>query len=202
MRRKSRGQLVSVIGLTLVFISVVVSSFFDGSGKIVSTIATVTAIIGAFAIYVQIRKSKLIGQSSFTIEISKYLYEIPGLTDFVRKLGRSEDVNGVEYTVPISEHKILIKYLNYIKTLASLVEEKTVNIETLDNVFAYEFFIVVNNKSVQELEIKPFARFYHDVFLLYDKWIRYIKKQNRSILHEENSLANLEEYKAFMEEVK
>ena len=160
MKKKGKGQIGTIIGLFLVAIGVIVTLFFDNSGMIVSLIATLTAVIGAFAIYIQIRKS------SFTIEISKYLYEIPGLTEFIHKLGRSSDVDGVPYVVNQSEMPILIKYLNYIKTIAFLVEEKTVTIETLNNVLAYEFFIVINNKSVQELEIKPFADYYHDIFEL------------------------------------
>ena len=199
MKRKSRGHLISIIGLILVFIGVAVSSFFDVTGAIVTLVATLTAVIGAFAVYIQIRKSKLIGQSSFTIEISKYLYEIPGLTDFVHKLGRASDVEKREYVIKEEDKKILIKYLNYIKTVSVLVEEKTITIETLNNVFAYEFFIVVNNKSVQETEIQPFHECYQDIFQLYDKWTTFLRRHKMEVLHEEHSLSELPEYKAFFE---
>ena len=200
MKKKGKGQIGTIIGLFLVAIGVIVTLFFDNSGMIVSLIATLTAVIGAFAIYIQIRKSKLIGQSSFTIEISKYLYEIPGLTEFIHKLGRSSDVDGVPYVVNQSEMPILIKYLNYIKTIAFLVEEKTVTIETLNNVLAYEFFIVINNKSVQELEIKPFADYYHDIFELYNEWTKFLKKNNKDILYGDVALSNLDEYKRYFKE--
>ena len=202
MRRKSKFSLVTILGLILVFIGVIVSFFYDEDGIMVSLIATLTAVIGAFAIYIQNRKSKLIGQSSFTIEISKYLYETPGLTEFIHKLGRASDVEGEPYVVTQKDRPLVIKYLNYIKTIAFLVDEKTVTIETLNNVFAYEFFIVVNNKSIQDLEIKDFAECYYDVFDLYDKWTKYLIKHKKKILHNKFALSNMSEYKKYFKEIK
>ena len=75
MRRKGRSQIITIISLIIVFIALVVAYFFDATNKMVTITATITAVVGVFAVYIQIRKSKLIGQSSFTIEISKYFYE-------------------------------------------------------------------------------------------------------------------------------
>ena len=138
------------------------------------------------------------GQSSFTIEISKYFYEVPGLSDFVHKLSRASDVENSEYIVKQSERSILIKYLNYLKSISTLVEEKVISIETLNNVFAYEFFIILNNKSVQELELSPFAEFYLDIFELYSKWSAYRRKNGYDMLHDQNLLSDIDEYKAYI----
>ena len=198
MKRKGRSQIVTIISLILVFIALAISYFFDEASELVTITATLTAVIGVFAVYIQIRKSKLIGQSSFTIEISKYFYEVPGLRSLVHKLGRNIDVEHKEYVVKQSERPILIKYLNYIKTLATLVEEKVLTIETLNTVLAYEFFIVLNNKSVQKLEIAPFANCYYDIFELYYKWTEYRKKRNLEELSPTHALSNLKEYKEYI----
>ena len=125
-------------------------------------------------------------------------YEIPELAQMARKIGKELDINNKSYVFKKTDLPILIKYLNYMKTICSLVEGNVVTIETLNNFLAYEFFSVINNKSVQKLEIVPFAHCYHDIFVLYDKWSRYRKKHKQTILCEEQSLDNLLEYQEFI----
>lgn len=198
MRRKGRSQIITIISLIIVFIALVVAYFFDATNKMVTITATITAVVGVFAVYIQIRKSKLIGQSSFTIEISKYFYEVPGLADLVHKLGRASDVDDSEYVIKQKDKPVLITYLNYIKTVATLVEEKIVDVETLNNVFAYEFFIVLNNKSVQQLELEPFPEFYLEVFELYLKWDKYRDKKGFEKIHDMNLLSDSSVYKKYI----
>lgn len=198
MRRKGRSQIITIISLIIVFIALVVAYFFDATNKMVTITATITAVVGVFAVYIQIRKSKLIGQSSFTIEISKYFYEVPGLADLVHKLGRASDVDDSEYVIKQKDKPVLITYLNYIKTVATLVEEKIVDVETLNNVFAYEFFIVLNNKSVQQLELELFPEFYLEVFELYLKWDKYRDKKGFEKIHGMNLLSDSSVYKKYI----
>lgn len=199
MKKKTgKGQMVTIVSLMLVFVGVIVSFFFDTSNEIIETITTITAVISAFAIYIQIRKTKSVGQASFTIEISKYFYEVPGMAGFIHKFGRSNYSYNKSYIVTNEDQPILIKYLNYIKTLATLVKENVVTIQTLNNVFAYEFFVVLNNKSVQDIEIIPFEKFYHDIFDLFDAWQTYRVKHGFEILHEEDSLGNLDVYQNYI----
>ena len=195
MKKRGKTQLITIVSLIIAFIALIAAYFFDTKSKLVTITATITAVVGVFAVYIQIRKSKLVGQSSFTIEISKYFYEVPEIATLVHKLGRASDVEDSEYIVKQSERPILIKYLNYLKTVANLVEENVVDIETLNNVFAYEFFIVLNNKSVQELEIAPFYKFYLDIFDLYYKWMNYRNKKGFEVVHGQNLLSELKEYK-------
>ena len=198
--RKSRNQSITKVTCCTIFLIGLIMLFvFEESGKILSLVATLTTIIGVFSIYIQMRKSKLVGQSSFTIEISKYLYELPDIPDFIHRMGRSSDIDNVEYVVSESERRLLVKYLNYLKVLSALVKEKTVAVETLNKVFAYEFFIIVNNKSVQDMELRPFCKHYEDVFRLYYKWTSYLNSHNLAVLHEESALSNTPEYQAYIE---
>lgn len=198
MKRKGRVGIVTIISSILVLIGVIVSFIFEDVDKMVTMVTTITAVIGAFAIYVQIRKSKLIGQSSFTIEMSKYLYEIEEISDLIHKLGRSDVVENKQYVITEKDRPGVLKYLNYLKTIATLINSKVVSIETINDVFAYEFFIIVNNKSVQDLEIRPYSQFYQDLFMLYKKWHKFRMKEGTSIVGEESDLILTPEYQAFL----
>lgn len=197
--KKNKNQNITRIACLLIILSGLITLFvFETGGKLLSLVATLTTVIGIFSVYIQMRKSKHVGQSAFTLEISKYLYEMPEIPEFIHRLGRASDVDNVEYIVKESERRLLIKYLNYLKTIAALVDEKTVSIETLNKVFAYEFFIIVNNKSVQTMELQPFSCHYEDLFRLYDSWTRYLKSHHLDILHQENALSNIPEYKKYI----
>ena len=198
MRRKGRINIVTIISSILVLIGVIVSLFMEDVNEFVTMITTITAVIGAFAIYVQIRKSKLIGQSSFTIEMSKYLYEIEEISDLIHKLGKADVVENKQYVITEKDKPATLKYLNYLKTIATLVNSKVVNIETINDVFAYEFFIIVNNKSVQDQEIRPYSMFYQDLFMLYKKWQDFRLKEGTSIVGKETNLELIPEYQEFL----
>lgn len=194
-RRTGKNQIVTIVSAILIFIGLVVSFVVKDASQTLTLITTLTAVVGAFAVYIQIRKSKLIGQSSFTMAISHYFYEVPGMTEFVHKLGRAVDVDDTEYVVTKKEKCTLIKYLNYLKTMATLVDQKVITINTLNSVFAYEFFVVVNNKSVQKLELIPNYDKYYDVYELYHKWYNFRLKHGQAIIGEHSLLNNTTEYK-------
>ena len=199
MKRKGRSQVITIVSLIIAFIALSIAYFFDEATKLVTITANITAVVGVFAVYIQIRKSKIVEQSSFTIEISKYFYEVPGISDLIHKIGRASVVDDSEYVIKTEDRQTLIKYLNYLKTVATLVEDKVIDIYTLNNVFAYEFFIVLNNKSVQKLELGPFAKFYTDIFELYFKWSKYREKKGFENVHNKNLLSDMKEYKDYIE---
>lgn len=198
MKKQRKSYIALFISGIIVLIGIIVIFLLEESGKFIRLFATLSTVIGVFSVYIQIRKSKLVGQAAFTIEISKYLYELPELPDFIHRLGRSSDVMNVEYKVSEEERTILIRYLNYIKTIAALVKEKAVDIETLNKVFAYEFFIIINNKSVQEMELIPFSHCYHDIFYLYNEWTTYLNKHGFETLHDESALLLVDVYQDYI----
>lgn len=195
--QKIRSQLVVIIGSVLVFVGLIMSLLFNRLDKTITLITTLTAVIGAFAVYIQIRKTKHVEQSSFTIEISKFFYEIDEISEIEHKIARSIDLDHADYVITKEDMPALLKYLNYVKTLASLIDSKVVTIETVNNVFSYEFFAVLHNPSVQKIEIIPFEYCYHDVFELHKKWIEYCRKNNINICREEYSLEKLEVYQNY-----
>lgn len=198
LKKQRKNYIPLFISGIIILIGIVIIFLLEESGKFIRLFATLSTVVGVFSVYIQIRKSKLVGQAAFTIEISKYLYELPELPDFIHRLGRSSDVMGIEYKVSEDERMMLIRYLNYIKTVAALVKEKAVDIETLNKVFAYEFFIIINNKSVQEMELIPFSYCYHDIFYLYNEWTTYLNKHGFETLHDESALLLVDVYQDYI----
>ena len=131
LKKQRKNYIPLFISGIIILIGIVIIFLLEESGKFIRLFATLSTVVGVFSVYIQIRKSKLVGQAAFTIEISKYLYELPELPDFIHRLGRSSDVMGIEYKVSEDERMMLIRYLNYIKTVAALVKEKAVDIDAM-----------------------------------------------------------------------
>ena len=91
--------------------------------------------------------------------------------------------------------QIVINYLVYHEALAALVKKGVLSIKNIDDLFAYRFFLVMNNPEIQEKELRPEAQYYHGCFWLYKKWKNYREKRGLYILLKDTSLEKTEEYK-------
>ena len=62
----------------------------------------------------------------------------------------------------------LINYLVFLEGFASCVQQETLELQDIDNLFSYRFFLAMNHPEVQKLELLPFADFYKGNYQLFD----------------------------------
>jgi len=180
--------IIILLFLTLLFESTIAS-------RITTIITLSTAIIGAGALFVQYKRDKDVNQASFIIEYAKYFYSLKDTEESMMildeyRLGNKKSINKISYTG-------IVNYLFWCEELSSLVQKNVVDIETIDNLFSYTFFLITNNKYVQEKELIPQAEFYKGVYYLHKKWVTYKEKTNQSIINSEenlNKVINYEDY--------
>ena len=65
------------------------------------------------------------------------------------------------------------------------------------NLLSYRFYLAVNNKEVQEKELKPFADYYRGCFKIYKIWTEYRKKKGYSILLEDSALDKWDKFNIY-----
>ena len=82
------------------------------------------------------------------------------------------------------------------------MERDAIDLYTFDNVISYRFFIITNNKYVQENELVPEKKYYRGIYYLYDIWYKYEKKRGIAMPMEETSLCFTEGYGEFLQKVK
>jgi hypothetical protein len=92
-------------------------------------------------------------------------------------------------------YKDIVAYLEWLESLAALVNSNILSIEKIDDVLSYRFFLIVNNKQVQDAEIIPCKEFYRGIFKLYEEWADYKRKHGRLIIFEENELSKIDGFK-------
>jgi hypothetical protein len=83
--------------------------------------------------------------------------------------------------------EILEKYLNFFERVKFIFDTEVIDIETVDELFAYRFFHLVHNPNVrQQIILHPDIQpYYSSIFKLYYVWLEYRKNKRMPIPRDE-----------------
>ncbi len=172
-----------------------------------------TAIAAASIIIVQLKqdqkgeeKHRKTAEAQFMLEYNKSFIENKDMCMVEHYL--EQEVGGDPVTEMSSlreQRQIFINYLVYLEGMASCVHQDQLAFESIDDVFAYRFFIAVNNPEVQSLELVRCAQYYRGCFRLYEEWVEYREstgkyKENYAIPLEETSLDRCKDYELYIQQ--
>lgn len=195
---KNLKNSVLTIATMLIVIGIIISSFLTEYSSLIATITTtITAVIGAVALFIQFKKDKEINKASFLLEVSKQFYETYGCGKIFELIELSVVDSSIDLDKELSKisHMMDIEnYLSWCMTLASLIGTNTITISDIDTFFAYRFFAIVNNKTVQDIELLKYHEDYPEVLMLYKEWHAYRIKHNKNIPFIETDLCLNENY--------
>ena len=184
--------------LILISIALVSTLFFNTelATRITTIITVLTAIIGAGALFVQYKRDKEINQASFVVEYAKYFQTIKGIDEIVSKLDKYRQSREIEFTD--DDYSSIVNYLVWCEGLSLLVQKEVMDLKTIDNLFSYSFFLITNNKYIQELELEPQAEFYKGTYALHKLWTDYKKSTKQPILNEDETLSKVQNYEIYI----
>lgn len=168
---------------------------------VATIITTVTAIIGAFAIWFQMKRERDINEAEFIMNYNISFIENPEYVELEQKLEKYRKVieaggnpDDAEEIITEENQQTVVNYLVYHEALAVFVKKRVLAIDSIDDLFAYRFFLIMNNPEIQRKEICPEAQYYHGCYWLHKKWTEYRKKKGLYILLEDTSLEKTDEY--------
>ena len=196
MRSASRISFISII---LISLSLVALSLFDVINEtFVSLITIITAIVGAFGIWLELNKEQEINQASFILSINSDFYALGGKgTMYTAELEKmlDDDFAGTKKLNLTKENQVMVvQYLVWVKTLSSLINRKMIKISAIDDLFSYKFFIAVNNAQIQEMELIPYKTAYKGIFKAHKLWKKYRDKHGLEIYNNATDLSKVEGY--------
>ena len=196
MRTASRISFISII---LIAVALIAMSYFNViSDTFVSVITIITAIVGAFGIWLELNKEQEINQASFILTINSDFYALGGKgTMYAADLEKmlDEDYAGIKKLEIKKENIVMVvQYLVWLKTLSSLINRRMIKISAIDDLFSYKFFIAVNNPLIQELELLPYKTAYRGIFKAHRIWKKYRQKHGLEIYNEATDLSKAEGY--------
>lgn len=197
--KRNRNRFITITAVFLMLLGLVGSLFLkEGAAeRVVNVITAATAVIGAFALLYQFRRDKNLNEASFLVEYSNEFYSTYQCADLMNELEKCRVDPAYRLDVE-SNYQQIVGYLEWLETLASLISTGVLQISRIDNVMSYRYFLIVNNKQVQDGELLRNRDFYRSIYALYPIWADYKRKNGLPIIFEENELSKTEAYQEMM----
>ena len=162
--------------------------FHTQNNWVVTTITTLTTIIGVFALWLQMQKGKKLNEGEFILNLRKEFVDNPHLFQLTLKL---EKYDRSDKTVnPFNEDDIsdIAAYMTFFEIIYVLIKRDIIKLHMIDLLFAFHFFLLINNPRIQDIELIPCQEYYIDVYKLYYEWINYRREKNMPIYGYENNI--------------
>lgn len=155
--------------------------FKTGEEASVGIFSLAVTLIGTMFIAIELKNSQNVTCSDMLIDLNNYFHDSDRLMKVYEALEENDirpdateeiwrDVKGVE----------IAQYCTFFENLYLLYRHHIAEIEDLDDLFGYRFFLFMNNPYIQEKYILPTSSSYVQIFELYTAWIGYREKINSS----------------------
>ena len=203
--------LTIVILLVSLFISNLSSTLMwnlglteDKTSVIAGMLSGVLAAVAAGLVLFQLRENEKeqirqndIAEATFIMQHNQAFIQDKNMSD-VQYLLEEQSFYGRNVEIINADNRQhFVNYLVHLEGLAPLIIEGILNLEHIDDLLSYRFYLAVNNKEVQEKELKPFADYYRGCFKIYKIWTDYRKKKGYSILLEDSALDKWDKFNIY-----
>ena len=186
-KRKEFKYYIAIVLVVALYLAAI--PFSSDVAELSTILTTITALIAAVAFWMQMKRSENLDEANFIMELNdqfiandemtriEHALEVYFNQDCEGKTGKLELVLEREH----NDCQRLINYLVYMECLAALVKRDVLHLGIIDDLFAYRFFIAVNNPLVQEFELLPYANYYQGCYELAETWTRQWRNEGRTI---------------------
>lgn len=160
-------------------IAYIVLSIIPITAPFAEIVPTIAAMLAAMGFWIDWKNGKEISEATFIMELNDQFISNAALTRIEQKLMSSyaqwtnrETHIGLDLDLRLEseDRKDLINYLVYLEGLASIVKCRAMQSDMIADLFAYRFFIAVNNPIVQQVELLPYENYYHGCYTLSEIW--------------------------------
>lgn len=181
---KNNALLIFIFSsiLFLIFLFFILLSLKYPINTISSIIGVCGSIIGAVSIIFQLNAENNINKARFFFELNKSF-----ITRDEYKIVFIAATNNFYYKLPFTDKNNKIKsistydlsnYLAFFESLNVMLENRALHISDVYFLFGYRLFFVVNNPYVQKMFLFKNNYFFKNVYRLYDKMLKYYKRNN------------------------
>lgn len=190
MNNPSRRTMPLILSIVLVVSAVIYLTAMRT--PLTDSIAAVTALVGALAIWFQMKRSKDMEEGTFIVGLNDSFLGNEGIRDIYRKL-----VSGI--ALQEEDRVNIVEYLTFFETICVLYRRGLVDMAVLDNLFSYRFFLVVNSPDVQRMELLPDAAYYKNLYTLDYLWTEYRRKHGKEVDEARSLAAHKPDYRSYVE---
>lgn len=184
------GFLAATIGFTVIAVVLLLGIESEPKSKVgiaTDVAGTLAALVGAVAIWYQLKKSRDLTEAEFIVNLNDSFtsnLEVKAVYSKIEKSRQSRSTLLSDDDIPA-----IVSYLTFFETMQSLIQRKILTYQMIDDLFAYRFFVVAHNEFVQEVELIRDASYYRNFFALHKGWSAYRGAQGKPPLFPEYDLA-------------
>ena len=210
MQNRERKYYIIIFVIVLAYL---IATFFIDIEPLSKRITTITALVSAVAFWLQFKRAERLNESNFIMNLNNQFIGNKDMTRVEHELElfyntyeakyarRGEKPSrqqmraiplGLEAARESEDCQKLINYLVYLESLAALIDNNVLHLNVIDDLFAYRFFLAVNNPIVQERELLPYSDYYQGCFRLSRYWTKMHNDHNIRIPMQEFSLAEID----------
>lgn len=186
MRNKNKIWIILFIVLGSLY---VVIDAFEIASVYKQVLSSVITFTGVFALWYQFKKEKDITEAGFILDLNNTFVHDQGIKDIYSKLRKN--INNDERYLGEEDRKYVVDYLTFFETLYILYKKEVFKIDEINDMFAYRFFLGVNNSEVRRLELDENGDFFRALYDFYIPWAEFRRKNNFEII---NSHLDFEKY--------
>ena len=154
--------------------------FHTGDEASVGIFSLAVTLIGTIFIAVELKNGQDVTCSEMLINLNNYFHDSDRLMKVYQVLEDSEiegDYSDVRWK-DVSSVEVA-QYCTFFENLYMLYRHHIANIEDLDDLFGYRFFLFMNNPYIQEHYLLPTSSSYVQLFELCQIWIRHRKSESK-----------------------
>lgn len=168
------------------------------SGSVIAAIASALVLYELKNNDIEKTRENDINEASFIFNYNQAFISDENMVR-VESLLENQTYYGYEGEIITDEtRQMFINYLVYLEGLAVLIDKKVLRFESIDNLMAYRFFLIMNNEEVQKKELTVFPDYYRGCLKVYSLWKDYRKKRNYEIPNEQNDLEKWDRFKEYI----
>lgn len=146
----------------------------------------IVAIIGFVGVMFQMNSAKNVSSAGYDLELQNSFVNNSGFSELFlycwnkyngKKYKNYQSIRDID-----NYETVLYSYFTFFESIYLMNKKAVIKMSLLDDLFGRRFFVVVNCKEVQDLELRVNEKYYNNIFELYKKWKKYrIKKGNKDL---------------------
>ena len=173
--------LIVLASIVLILLCLLCIDYFNtGEDASVGILSLAATLIGTIFIAVELKNGQDVVCSEMLINLNNYFHDSDRLMKVYQVLENCEmegdyssekwkDVSSVE----------VAQYCTFFENLYMLYRHHIANIEDLDDLFGYRFFLFLNNPYIQEHYLLPTSSSYVQIFELYKIWTQHRRTESK-----------------------
>ena len=190
---KNRNRHIKIIiSIFLVLIASALCLYWSGNlhltgvfDKIMAMLSLLVSAFSAYFIVLQLKGERTISEADFLVNLNQTFTGDPGYAKVYTEL--EKELNDPPGNPELSRIEIS-NYLTFFETIYLLIEEKVMDIEAINDLFSYRFFLAVHSNCVQDMKLVKEPYNFRNLYKLESLWMEYRHNQGLGVFREENCL--------------